>query len=69
MSDNVNEGAFTRNEIQPTTDKQPVTVWHCVNGDGLNNGLNGSITHSALYYKIITNRNYRVEYRAKFRYV
>ena len=46
MSDDVNEGAFTRNKIQSVTDKQPVTVWHCVNGDGLNNKLNGSVTHS-----------------------
>ena len=34
------EGAFTRNEIQPVTDIQPVIV-SMLNNNGINKGLNG----------------------------
>ena len=27
-------------QIQPVTEIHPIIVWHCVNGDGVNNRLN-----------------------------
>ena len=43
MIDTNFEALFTRTD----TEIQPVKVLHCVNGDGLKIGLNGSGTHLA----------------------
>ena len=40
------EALFTRTDTEIWTETLPVKVLHCVNGDGLKFGQNGSGTHS-----------------------